>query len=215
MVSRNGDTEAYTFLLQRLVDAVERHAHDLVGGAAPSLVLREGDKTALLQKAAIVAEDGFRPPFMMIDGDNAERRAIEQVWPGLPIRVCQFHVMQSVRIKATSVFGNSQRGRQLVDLYLKVVRDAQRCRIESQWPEFRDKFEQEVLSLCENNAQRANVLTGHMANMWFSPTWRRTTVDYGMPPSMTRDSPWSTNNYAESIFRTFDRVFLNCRANKR
>ena len=40
-------------------------------------------------------------------------------------------------------------------------------------------------------------------------------TDIGLPENATRDGTLNTNNWIERCFRTFDQVFLDCRANKR
>ena len=96
MVSRHADIEAYQFLLENLRNAVQKRAASLVNGRSSSRYPKRYHES-LLDLCAEIEEDEFAPQFMMIDGDDAERSAIERVFPGLPIRLCQFHFMQACR----------------------------------------------------------------------------------------------------------------------
>jgi len=40
-------------------------------------------------------------------------------------------------------------------------------------------------------------------------------TDLGLPEGATRDGFWNTNNWAEALFKVFQKVFLNFRKNKR
>lgn len=40
-------------------------------------------------------------------------------------------------------------------------------------------------------------------------------TDMGLPHGMNRDAMRNTNNWIERAFKTFDQIFLDCRANKR
>ena len=39
-------------------------------------------------------------------------------------------------------------------------------------------------------------------------------TDFGLPDDQYREGIWSTNNWTERAFKTFDQVFLDRRANK-
>lgn len=40
-------------------------------------------------------------------------------------------------------------------------------------------------------------------------------TDIGLPAGLNRDEMRNTNNWVERSFKTFDQLFLDCRANKR
>ena len=104
MVSQHADTEAYEFLMENLSSAVMSRVESLLDGHAKSQYpKRYQDK--LLDLCDKIQEDEYTPQFMMIDGDDAERLAIERIFPGLPVRLCQFHFMQACKSKATTAFG--------------------------------------------------------------------------------------------------------------
>lgn len=40
-------------------------------------------------------------------------------------------------------------------------------------------------------------------------------TDIGMPSEQSRDGPWNTNNWAETVFKMFNAIFLDWKHNKR
>ena len=214
MVSQHADAEAYEFLLESVRSAVHSRIESLLDGRAKSRYPKQyHDK--LLDLCTQVQEDEYTPQFMMIDGDDAERLAIERVFPGLPFRACQFHFMQACRSKARSAFGRSQAGEAKTAAFLKALRRCQRCPIEDEWLSHYARLRHEINDIAQDQGQASKMLSDYLDRVWFSNRWRSHTVDFGIPAHLTRDGPWSTNNYAEAAFRTFDRVFLSCRVNKR
>lgn len=214
MVSQHADTDAYQFLLDSLCSAIHKHVEALLSGEALSRYpTRYHEK--LLDLCEKVREDEYFPQFMMIDGDDAERLAIERVFPGLPFRLCQFHFMQACRSKARSAFGRSQTGEAKTAAFLKALRRCQRCPVESDWSTYHQRLQQEIDDIAQDGGDASAMLSEYFKRVWFSDRWRPHCIDYGIPSHLTRDGPWSTNNYAEAAFRTFDRVFLSCRVNKR
>src|SRR5690348_2042390 len=104
MVSNHADAAAYEYLLEAFLKAVLRLARQVVNGTVIMEV--EGvSQSEVLGACAAVMEDGLFPAFMMIDGDDAERKAIETVFPDTAIRMCQFHLMQACRSKIKRVMG--------------------------------------------------------------------------------------------------------------
>jgi hypothetical protein len=151
----------------------------------------------------------------MIDADEAERNAVEQCFPRIAIRVCQFHLMQACRSRLSRVFGTSQEGNQRVQRPLQAIRQCQRCPNEQQWPVFFNRLGQSITAIAGDGGEAWVGIRRYLEHEWFSRRWLPSAVDFGLPSHVTRDGPWSTNNYSEAAFKTFDRVFLNCRANKR
>lgn len=214
MVSNHADKEAYTFLLNEFRKAVRQTARDYVAGRFEYEI--DGvDPSELRKMCMIVAEDGLTPRFMMIDGCDAERMAIRQVFPGIPLRACQFHLMQACRSKIRRILGRIPNADTLGSAILDAIRKCQRCPSAAEWDHYYDELGQEVTRIVGDSGSAWTHLKDYLDREWFSERWREFVVDYALPRSVTRDGPWSTNNYSESCFRSFDRVILNCRANKR
>jgi len=82
-------------------------------------------------------------------------------------------------------------------------------------PEYYQWFRQDIDHIAQDGGQSTISLTTYLNREWFSHWWRLYCVDYGTQAHLTRDGALSTNNLAEASFKTFDRVFLSCRVNKR
>ena len=214
MVSNHADTEAYAFLLRAFKRAVIRAALDYLAGRI-RLTIEGVTPERLRHECTLVAHHGFTPAFMMIDGCDAERKAIETVWPGMPLRACQFHLMQACRSKVRKYLHKHKNVDQQTTRILDAIRLCQRCPSPSLWPEYYQRLGDTVNSIAEDQGQTWEGLKDYLDREWFSDRWRKYVVDFGLPFHVTRDGPWSTNNYSEASFRTFDRVFLSCQANKR
>ena len=76
----------------------------------------------------------------MIDGCDAERVAIEKVFPDIPIRACQFHFMQAIRGKIRSVLGNCDDRDRKVSAIFEAICVAQRCDSEDSWQACHDEL---------------------------------------------------------------------------
>ena len=215
MLHRSKETEAYQHLLEVLKERIEDHAERLSTKATEPRYHGQKSRDTLEKYCTEVTEDGYAPRFVMIDGDDAERGAIETAFPGTPVRLCQFHFMQACISKITSQFGRSKEGSRKTDRVLQCLRKLQRCPNESDWPSAYQCFQDEIDSIANDRGEVSAALVRYFDRSWFSERWRPYCVDYGIPVENTRDGPWSTNNYAEAAFRTFDRVFLCCRVNKR
>lgn len=151
----------------------------------------------------------------MIDGDDAERLAIEEVFPGLVIRMCQVHLMKTVRSQARSAFGGGKVGKRKTAAFLESFRRCQRCPVANEWDRHYERLKHDTDEIAMDGGEARNKLTEYLDKEWFGERWRLYCVDFGIPAHITRDGPWSTNNYAEAAFRTLDRVFLSRRVNKR
>ncbi|ORY35080.1 hypothetical protein BCR39DRAFT_556578 [Naematelia encephala] len=214
MVSNYADEEAYSFFLSAIKKAIVKLAREII---EDRVKIKIDGVTASQLKAACnaVIEDGLLPAFAMIDGDDAERRAIEHEFPDTPIRVCQFHFMQACRSRARRVFSQSAEREVLASSFLEALRRCQRCPSSASWALYYHNLEDEVNELAQDDGEAWEEFDRYLKKEWFSDRWRPYLIDYGLPPHVSRDGPWSTNNYSEAAFRTFDRVFLGCRANKR
>lgn len=151
----------------------------------------------------------------MIDGDDAEVQASKRVFPGIPIRLCQFHLVQAVRSTIRRLFGRFPNPDECSLAVVEAVRDAQRCPKRELWPQYHRRLRQAVLDVADGDQNLTTQVMAYFKRSWFSDRWLEHTVDFGLPPYITRDGPWSTNNFSEANFRVFDLVFLNCRANRR
>jgi hypothetical protein len=182
--------------------------------------LHDEDWDLTLMLITDVAENGWMPSFGMIDGCDAERNAMEAVFDQedqpFVIRACQFHVIQAVRSFAKRTFTGAKKERdERVRRFLNAFRACQRCPNVAEWPRYWNQLRDHV-RLIDNDAGSAwEALSAYLLKEWFSERWREKVCDYGMPAEWTRDGSRNTNNFAESIFRTFKRAFLNHRANKR
>ena len=215
MIHQSKESEAYQHMLTVLKDSVQSHAESLLHERSKPRYQESGSQAMLLSHCFEVSEDGFSPAFMMIDGDDSERLAIEIVFPGVPIRLCQFHFMQACISRIQSVFGRTKAGTRKTNKVVRSLRKLQRCPIESEWLSSYQIFKNDIDSVANDGGRALASLVQYFDRSWFSPVWRPYCIDYGIPIENTRDGPWSTNNYAEAAFRVFDRVFLCCRVNKR
>ncbi|KAK8847595.1 hypothetical protein IAR55_005454 [Kwoniella newhampshirensis] len=214
MVSRHADTETYQYMLEQIAIAVQDRASSLLEENA-NTHYQDRQRDRLLDKCGHIVDFGFRPRYMMIDGDDAERSAIQMVFPDVPIRMCQFHLIQACRAKARSFFGTNKEGQNRCERFLAAFRQVQRCPTEADWDRYFERFRQEVLFIVRNDAPTWASIERYLNRTWFSLRWRSHCIDYGIPSDLTRDGGCSTNNFAEAAFRTFDRIFLSARVNKR
>lgn len=214
MISQHAGEWDYRHFLKTVKAAVEERAKILDSQAAKP-AKSEDLHDRILQHATFIVEDTFMPPFVMIDGCDAERAAIDAVWPNIYKRVCQFHLMQAVRGHCRSYFGTLPPGELKTTAVLNAIRVAQRCPAEEQWAESWTKLGATVTDIAQDRGQTWRDLGKYLKAHWFSDRWRKYCVDYGLPNYTFAEGPWSTNNYVESTFRVFDRVLLSGRSNKR
>ena len=215
MISDRNDTEAYYYLLQSFNERAIRVAGDMLEGRLQKRVDGVPQESLLSACRAVWLDRGLMPAFFMIDGCDSERLAIERVFPGIPLRACQFHVMQACRSKARKVYHRFDNCKWLANAFMQAVRRCQRCPSALQWPSFYARLQVEIEEHNDRGKNVWEVFANYLNRSWFSPSWLPYVVDYGIPRHVTRDGPWSTNNYSEAAFRTFDRVFLRCQANRR
>lgn len=217
MVSNHIDSQTYTTLLREVRDAVYRRAEGFYEGQHDSCTFPDYDPEVWnVCIMDIVQQDGeYSPPLFMIDSDDAERNAIESVFPRTVIRVCQFHFMQGIRGTCMEMFGRSDGAESSIQAVFACVRRAQRCPHDSRWPEYLQKLGRDVTEIADDEGETWDHFRKYLHKTWFAPRWLRYVIDFGMPPDQTRDGAWSTNNYAEVAWKIFDKVFLNGRANRR
>lgn len=217
MVSQHGDEEMYTTFLREVVKGIELHAQRLADMTVVPTI-KEAMRPQLLENADIVVEDGFSPFFFMIDGDDAERNAIDNVWQNIAFRLCQFHVMQACKWTGLELFGRES-GNPRVHRMLDAIRTCQRCPDESEWEQYYQQLEDTIKSIATRAGDDPDEiwerLDSYLTKQWFSDRWRKYCVDFGLPEHAFNDGPFATNNYVENTFRLFDRVMLASRSNKR
>jgi hypothetical protein len=219
MISQHGGAQQYYRLLKKVSQAIEDRAKEVIATRTTKKDKRLLER--ILENAEVITEiedgemTGFLPPFVMIDGCDSERKAIDRMWPSIPKRVCQFHMMQAIRNYSRTVFGVSTAGHLKTDSALAAVREAQRCPDEARWEEYWLKLKNDITVIAGDTGRAWRNFKPYLLKHWFSERWRHYCVDYGIESRAFRDGAWSTNNYVESTFRTFDRVILCGRANKR
>ncbi|RDX52563.1 hypothetical protein OH76DRAFT_1480666 [Lentinus brumalis] len=98
---------------------------------------------SLREGARLMTDDDYVVCHFMIDKSLAELYAIREVYPGVRIRLCQFHVVQAItRLDCDS----GERGapmRITMELKVQIVyhfRRLQRCRKHDDWPRYVDEF---------------------------------------------------------------------------
>ena len=215
MLHESSEADAYEHMLRTVQGHIQRRAKDLLAKQVEPCHTQHRLLADLMKYSTEIHEDEYSPSFVMIDGDNAERLAVERVFPGKPIRMCQFHFMQACTSRIRGVFGRSRAANAKTAAVLESLRRLQRCHIITEWDDQYQTFKQDINNIANDGGEALEKLADYFDRVWFSPVWRSYCVDYGMPSECTRDGPWSTNNYAEAAFRVFDRVFLCCRVNKR
>lgn len=215
MVHTNAITNAYVNFLEAFHEAVERHARALINNEVlPVITLNSAERDTFVDHCRGIAEDGWYPAFGMIDAAEQERAAIAQVFPGIPIRMCQYHLVAACRKKFCAVFGRITAENQDAFLALQALRQLQRCPHQAHFDEYYHRFRLSIEDI-DRNEETWRQIDAYMMGGWLSWRWRESCMDYGLPVDITRDGPWSTNNFVESAFQVFDRIFLDCRANKR
>lgn len=219
MVSNTADTSAYRYIIQSLRTAITDMARKIMGGFR-DFNFPDYEIDDLLLICQDVIEDGWVPAFGVIDGCDAERRAMEEEFdqPGspFPVRACQFHVIQAVRSKARAVFSFPGAERdEAVSAFLDAFRETQRCGTAANWPSTYDRLLDVTRELARGQEAKVTSMKAYLDREWFSDRWRPKVVDYGLPDGCSRTGPLSTNNFAEAAFRNFKRCFLHHRANKR
>lgn len=214
MISQHGGKTQYHHFLSTVKQAIETRSGEINSNTVqPSKVGELGDR--LREYAQDIVMDDFTPPFVMIDGCDAERAAIDRVWPNIYKRVCQFHLMQAIRGHCRSVFGASPRGELKTTAILDAIRELQRCPDEDKWESHWVELGQKVNGIANDDGETWESFSAYLLKHWFSSRWRKYCVDFGLPHTTFASGPWSTNNYVESTFRVFDRVLLSGRSNKR
>jgi hypothetical protein len=102
------------------------------------------------------------------------------VWPNVPIRLCQFHVIQAiirwdrdVYINADSrEYSNPRLSTSLKRRVLWAFRELQRCRQEEDWEVYRQTFEARLKRYLENEGALFARVLGYFTDNWFTEEWR-------------------------------------------
>lgn len=212
----NGETHGR--LLTKLRMAVEERAHQLVHGATPRMPAAFHDR--LMQEAEVIDMDGWNPLFGMIDRDDTIRIGLHDAFPGIPIRMCQYHLIKDIRIQLRSYYGGDEDGRKLIEKALAAFRRCQRVTKPEDFDNYYAELRTAIIGLGPDRTKgEANWVALdrylHITGAWFHERWRDACLDYGIPAGLLRDNYLSTNNATERAFCTFDRTFLCARANKR
>ncbi|KAJ7078643.1 hypothetical protein C8R44DRAFT_754809 [Mycena epipterygia] len=221
-LSSTVNTETQVEFLTHVKGLVEKMAYDLVHGLAEVDPAFKEDRERLLAEArkTLDSPTGWRPAFIIIDKFRPSRLAIRQVFPGLLIRICQFHVIQAIfrwdrdngdRMEPQQRPSLSVARRHLL---IHAVREIQRCRNPARWNEYVNRFRARVVRLTEGSATSSQTIMRYFEANWFCDEWRDYWTDIGLPAGANRDGMLNTNNWTERAFKTFHQVFLCNRANK-
>ena len=154
-ISNYSDTKMYRFLLRAIREAIEQLAKKIVDEDFRGFELHGFNIEDVVERSKEVITRGWRPLYIMIDGDTAERNAIELELPGVPIQMCIFHFLQALRPKAREYFGGpcipSETRDRRVDLFLNLIREVLRCPDEEEWPRYWNKLEYDCMEIRDND----------------------------------------------------------------
>lgn len=215
MVSHHADHEAYEYLLAEFKAAVKQRASDILAGQEVSIGISDRNHGEFMENCRMIADSDFIPCAFMIDGDEAERSAIRTVWPDMLVRMCQFHIIQALRKRLRQLFGRRKDAQWISNRVLDLFRKLQRCSTPSV---FDDGYKSFRAGFIETTKDTESWVLFHeyLTSQWLSPRWIDAVMDWGLPTwIITRDGPFSTNNFVERMFRTFDKRVLACRVNRR
>ncbi|ODO05156.1 hypothetical protein L198_01844 [Cryptococcus wingfieldii CBS 7118] len=224
LVSRRAHTYTYLTFLEHVTRAIEAAARQVASEgppeaqAAPLLNMDELQE----HSKAIVAADFYLPALFMIDGDDAERNAIELMFgPDIIIRCCQFHVIQAVQAQVRRLFPTSveQEREKKVKKILEMFRRLQRCPSWEEWDTAYNSFKAEVRNYAASASPFGPSLVSdffsYFDQQWLSDRWLTCVVDLGLPDGMIVRFGARTNNLVEAAFKVFDKTFFHGRINKR
>ncbi|KAK4702055.1 hypothetical protein P7C70_g4169, partial [Phenoliferia sp. Uapishka_3] len=207
------------------------------------------DRTHLLVEARFIVKDGFRPSHVMIDKARWELNALNAwalesggTWI---IRLCQFHIVQSIlrwdtddhskkttRPKKKDIKIERAAKVEIMDYFRVLQRyrvvlgpdesmDDYEERVEAEWVEAVTIFNDGMAVLAFHYADEEHVqewydkVVDYFEDNWFVVEWRDLWVDHGMPAGQTRDGFWGQNNRTERMFKFFDDVILRGVRNRR
>lgn len=154
----------------------------------------------------------------MMDRDDSIRGGFQAAFPGVPVRLCQYHLIRQIRARFHTYYGNDKLGKKRIEKALAAFRRCQRVTKAEHFESYYAKLRDTIQSIDPENG-RANwqdfdaYVMGRGA--WLAPHWRPASCDFGLPSGMLRDQYMSTNNATERAFCTFDGTFLCARMNKR
>lgn len=179
-----------------------------------------------MREAKLIVEQGFEPSLISLDKDLAQFNAVRKgidfsttlflvtytpssiVWPGARPRICQFHVLQAVRRKATddgSKFPGALGFTQAQDKALAcAIRELQRVKTEGEIDDYKQHFFDDLLKLCldpptgeggdvlaewdfainegdkafKSAMDKFNSLKAYFVKNWLTPQWMRTHVTF-------------------------------------
>ncbi|KAE8244526.1 hypothetical protein A4X13_0g6526 [Tilletia indica] len=222
-LSANVNTETLAGLLRALEEEVLAETEKILNGSEAELAAMQAKEPLLLKNATKINQARtWMPAGVMIDKCLAELSAIQEVWPKVRVRLCQFHALQAICRWQTDSGLSGAREKTMPAipkveklLICKAFREAQRCRTADEWPEYQKRFEAAVNKILKKfaAATKSQVIS-YFNDNWWQSIWRDVTTDIGLEPGQTRDNA-NTNNTIERAFKTFDEIFLSCRINKR
>ncbi|KZP15732.1 hypothetical protein FIBSPDRAFT_958571 [Athelia psychrophila] len=176
-ISSDVTADTMALFLQDIKLLVEAEAEKIVNGGSevaidPGLLEH---RESLLAESRIVIQEGWWPAFFMIDKSRAEKNGIQRVFPGIPIRICQFHVVQAIlRWEKDEPSGQGRPKLSLVQKHhlLYAVRDLQRCRDSHDWDDKLRVFYRRVGVLSNDDIDKAERIKAYFNVNWFKLEWR-------------------------------------------
>ncbi|KAE8259487.1 hypothetical protein A4X13_0g997 [Tilletia indica] len=212
-LSADAKTPSFMHLLTELENVVMMEAVEL------TQTREDVDDILMVNARKIVQAGSWQPASVMIDKCRAELNAIQNVWPSVQVRVCQFHIMQAICRWDTDTKTGLDRPPGVSRAHKADIcvafREAQRCRNPTDWPVTVATFETRVRKILSGyTAAIVTLVVNYFTRYWWTEPWHELVTDMGLLPGQTRDG-FNTNNTIERAFKTFDDIFLDCRANKR
>ncbi|KAJ7128853.1 hypothetical protein C8R46DRAFT_1331939 [Mycena filopes] len=219
-LSANITSPTQVEFLAKAKQLVEKMARDLLNGSVQVAQGLTEFKDELLAQARYVGVQDRHSAWQVLCCTHLSPLTSFTVFPGIIVRICQFHVMQAIlRWERDHGPGGNHLPRPALSLVRKhqllfAVRELQRCRLIDRWPAYTARFRQRLEALAEGSATTADHLWGYFEANWFTEEWLMYWTDMGLPAGANRDGMLSTNNWTERAFKTFNQVFLGNRTNK-
>jgi hypothetical protein len=243
LLSSDVTRESLVVFLTKTAAQISKRARRWLSGRADAHGRLDEEVSELKRQSELIVQAGWRPKHAMIDKCRAEANALAEALPNVPIRLCQFHIVQAI-IRWTADSGESASSaaarpavtRQVQYHIVDAFRTLQRTRtLPNDGEDEVDEVQKaesfvaarrvfygaikHALEQCHD--EKIDIKAAYIAikdyfrTNWFDDFWRPMWIDDGLPLGETRDGTGSTNNWVERAFRTFDDVFLERRANKR
>ncbi|KAG8706916.1 hypothetical protein FRC09_002125 [Ceratobasidium sp. 395] len=209
LLSQDVQATSLTQLLTSWMTCLRAHSRRILAGLKPHN--RTETEIAVIEASAMALLDSqWTPAFVMIDKDNAERNASKKAFP-------QTESGNTGKTKKKAPAKKKMVPAEAHSSILKAFRFTQRCRSAAEFPLAQAAFESAIQRICDEYEidDMCSLICGYFSENFWSPLWRDCVTDIGLPAGAVRDGILNTNNYAESIIKTFKSQFLGMRKNKR